>query len=306
MPEPKAGEVQIQVMACGICGTDVHIYHGDEGAAPTPAGTVLGHEFSGVVTAVGEGVAEFAVGDRVCVDPNKLCNECDYCKGGIGHFCENMIGIGTTVHGGFAQYVSVPKSQVYKIADTTTFDMAAMTEPVACCLHGIDMCQIQAGDTVAVIGGGNSALQEAVLLSQGCKKVTVVQNLAFLTGESKLAEILNSKDNVEIIYNTVVTELIADGELKAIRVKNTETNEERSLSLDGMFVAIGLVPDTDVAKELINVDERGYILSGEDTLTNVDGIFAAGDCRTKGVRQIATAIADGASAALGACKYIES
>ena len=111
-PTPKAGEVLLKVKACGICGTDVHIYHGDEGAAATPAGTVLGHEFAGVVEAVGEGVTSVKVGDRVCVDPNKLCNECAYCKGGIGHFCEHMIGIGTTVHGGFAEYCAVPESQV--------------------------------------------------------------------------------------------------------------------------------------------------------------------------------------------------
>lgn len=176
---------------------------------------------------------------------------------------------------------------------------------------GISFCALCDGafyknKEVAVIGGGNSALQEAVLLSQSCKKVTVIQNLAFLTGETKLAEILYAKDNVEIIYNTVVAELVSNGELKAIMVKNTETNEETKLELDGMFVAIGLVPDTDVVKDLISLDERGYITSGEDTLTNVEGIFAAGDCRTKGVRQIATAIADGASAALGACRYIEN
>lgn len=153
-PIPKLGEVLIKVMACGICGTDVHIFHGDEGAAPTPAGTVLGHEFAGIVEAIGDGVKGVAVGDRVCVDPNKLCNECYYCKSGIGHFCENMIGIGTTVNGGFSEYCVVPESQVYKIADTTTFEMAAMTEPVACCVHGIDMCDISCGDTVAVIGGG--------------------------------------------------------------------------------------------------------------------------------------------------------
>ena len=153
-PTPKAGEVLLKVKACGICGTDVHIYHGDEGAAATPAGTVLGHEFAGIVEAVGEGVTSVKVGDRVCVDPNKLCNECPYCKAGIGHFCEHMIGIGTTVHGGFAEYCAVPQSQVYKIADTTTYEMAAMTEPVACCVHGIDLCEIKAGDTVAVIGGG--------------------------------------------------------------------------------------------------------------------------------------------------------
>ena len=153
-PKAGAGEVLIKVMACGICGTDVHIFHGDEGAAPTPAGTVLGHEFAGVVEEIGDGVKGVVVGDRVCVDPNKLCNECYYCKSGIGHFCEDMIGIRTTVNGGFSEYCVVPESQVYKIADTTTFEMAAMTEPVACCVHGIDMCDISCGDTVAVIGGG--------------------------------------------------------------------------------------------------------------------------------------------------------
>ncbi len=177
--------------------------------------------------------------------------------------------------------------------------------------NGISFCALcdgafYAGKDVAVIGGGNSALQEAVLLSQSSKKVTVIQNLAFLTGESKLAEILNGKDNVEIIYNTIVTELISDGELKAIKLKNTETGDESELKIDGMFVAIGLVPDSTVAKGLTDLDERGYIISGEDTVTNVDGVFAAGDCRTKKVRQIATAIADGASAALAACNYIEN
>ena len=154
IPKAKRGEVVVKVMACGICGTDVHIYHGDEGAAKTPAGTVLGHEFAGIVTEVGEGVKSIKVGDRVCVDPNVLCNECYYCMSGIGHFCENMTGIGTTVNGGFAEYCAVPESQAYKFSDNTTYEMAAMTEPVACCVHGIDLCNVKPGDTVAVIGGG--------------------------------------------------------------------------------------------------------------------------------------------------------
>ena len=141
-PTPKEDEVLIKVKACGICGTDVHIFHGDEGAAATPTGTVLGHEFAGEVESVGRDITDIKPGDRVCVDPNKLCNDCYYCKSGIGHFCENITGIGTTVNGGFAEYCVVPRSQVYKFSDNTTFEEAAMTEPLACCLHGIDMCNI--------------------------------------------------------------------------------------------------------------------------------------------------------------------
>lgn len=154
VPVPGAGQVQIRVHACGICGTDIHIFEGDEGAAKSPAGTILGHEFAGEITAVGPGVTDYQVGDRVCVDPNELCGKCDYCRGGIGHYCTAMNGYGTTVNGGFAEYCVVPTSQVYRIPDEMTFDQAAMAEPVACCIHGIDMCEIHPGDTVAIFGAG--------------------------------------------------------------------------------------------------------------------------------------------------------
>ena len=153
-PMANVNEVVVKVMACGICGTDIHIYEGDEGAAATPPNTVLGHEFAGIVTEIGSGVKNIKIGDRVCVDPNKLCGECYYCKSAIGHFCENIIGIGTTVNGGFEQYCAVPQSQIYKIADTTSFEEAAMTEPVSCCMHGIDLCNIKTDDTVLIIGCG--------------------------------------------------------------------------------------------------------------------------------------------------------
>lgn len=154
IPEISADEVLIKVHACGICGTDLHIFDGDEGAAPTPAGTVLGHEFSGEVIKIGELVKTVSVGDTVCVDPNKLCGYCDYCRGGIGHFCENIVGIGTTVNGGFEEYCRVPQSQVYPFPKSISFEKAAMAEPVACCLHGVDMCDISCGGTVLIIGGG--------------------------------------------------------------------------------------------------------------------------------------------------------
>ena len=154
MPSIGAGEVLIKVMACGVCGTDVHIFEGDKGAADTVPPTILGHEFAGVVEAVGDGVTACAPGDRVCVDPNKLCGKCDACRRGDGHFCSSMVGIGTTVNGGFAQYCAVPESQVFHLADSTSFLQGAMTEPAACCLHGIDLCSIAPGSSVIVIGGG--------------------------------------------------------------------------------------------------------------------------------------------------------
>ena len=155
--KPTVGkrDVLINVKACGVCGTDVHIYEGDKGAADVTPPTILGHEFAGVVEAVGSDVTGFKPGDRVCIDPNHPCGCCEPCRDGINHYCEHMTGYGTTVNGGFAEYCSVDMQQVYKLGDHTSFEQGAMTEPVACCLHGIDMCNIKPGSTVVVIGGGH-------------------------------------------------------------------------------------------------------------------------------------------------------
>ena len=155
-PKPVLGphDVLIQVKACGVCGTDVHIYEGDKGAADVTPPTILGHEFSGVVAEVGPEVSDFAVGDRVCIDPNHPCGCCEPCRDGINHYCEHMTGYGTTVDGGFAEYCAVDAQQVYKLGPNTSFEQGAMTEPVACCLHGMDMCDVKPGSSVVVIGGG--------------------------------------------------------------------------------------------------------------------------------------------------------
>lgn len=187
MPKAKPGEVIVQVMACGICGTDVHIYEGDEGAAATPPGTVLGHEFAGIVTEVGENVKNINIGDRVCIDPNKLCGSCRYCRNAAGHFCEHMIGIGTTINGGFEQFCAVPESQIYKISETTSFEEAAMAEPVSCCLHGIDLCNIKADDTVLVIGCGMIGL----IMIQLAKISGAARVIAIETDEEKFDKAIN-------------------------------------------------------------------------------------------------------------------
>ena len=154
MPKVGPKDVLIQVKACGVCGTDVHIYEGDKGAAEVTPPTILGHEFSGVIAEVGSEVTNYKAGDRVCIDPNCYCGACEPCRNGVVHYCEHMIGYGTTVNGGFAEYCAVNERQVYKLGDNTSFEQGAMTEPVACCLHGMDMCEIRPGHQVGVIGGG--------------------------------------------------------------------------------------------------------------------------------------------------------
>lgn len=179
--------------------------------------------------------------------------------------------------------------------------------------EGVSYCAVcdgafYKGKTVAIIGGGNTALQEANLLADGCTKVYVVQNLAFMTGERNLLMRLEEKDNVELIYSTVVEELVGEVELRGIKVKNTESGELTQLDVDGVFVAIGQVPENEPFSNAVKLSDYGYIEAGEDCMpkTELKGIFVAGDCRTKSVRQVTTATADGAVAALAACKYIDS
>ena len=169
-------DVLIQVKACGVCGTDVHIYEGDKGAAEVTPPTILGHEFAGIISEVGSQVKNYKPGDRVCIDPNCYCGACDPCRNGVAHYCENMIGYGTTVDGGFAEYCSVDERQVYLLGENTTFEQGAMAEPVACCLHGIDMCEIQPGHQVVVIGGGMIGLLMLQLAKlAGAAKVALLE-----------------------------------------------------------------------------------------------------------------------------------
>ena len=174
--------------------------------------------------------------------------------------------------------------------------------------EGISFCAVcdgafYEGKTVAVIGGGNSALQEAILLSETSKKVYVVQNLDYLTGEDKLQQIIAKKDNIEVILGTVVDKFLGEKELTGISVSTN--GAIRDIDVDGVFIAIGLLPQNEPFADAVELNDYGYVVSGEDCLTNTEGIFVAGDCRTKRIRQVATAAADGAVAALAACSYLE-
>ena len=176
---------------------------------------------------------------------------------------------------------------------------------------GISFCAVcdgafYTGQHAAMIGGGNSALQEALLLSEVCSKVTIVQNLADFTGEKKLAEAITEKDNVEVFFSTLVDEyLTTDGALTGLRLKNDITGEKFDIAVDGAFLAVGLQPENEPFADFAALNAWGYFDSAEDCLTATPGLFVAGDCRSKRIRQVTTAAADGAIAAMAACHYLD-
>ena len=178
--------------------------------------------------------------------------------------------------------------------------------------EGISFCAVCDGDfyngkTVCVAGGGNSALQEAILLAGKCEKVIMLQDLPEFTGEKKLQDILFARPNVEKHTGVKITALNTEaGNLRSVTVEPREGGEAREVSCDGLFVAIGLIPENDAFADLANLNAWGYFDSDEDCITRTPGIYAAGDCRSKKVRQLTTAVADGAAAALAACRYIDA
>ncbi len=160
------------------------------------------------------------------------------------------------------------------------------------------------GKDVAVIGGGNTALQDADFLSNYCNKVYLVHRRDEFRGEAGLVEPLKKKDNVEFVLSATVKDILGENVVEGLVINNKKTGEDFQISVSGVFVAIGQVPDNQAFSGLVDLDETGFVAASEDCMTSRPGIFAAGDCRTKGVRQLTTAAADGAVAALAACKYI--
>ena len=187
--EINADEVLIKVAYCGVCGTDVHIFNAEGGAFAVKPPLIPGHEFSGVVEKIGGAVKNVQVGDHVSGDPNIMCGKCYFCRNGMEHFCTENIGVGTTVDGGFAEYVAMKASHVFKVPKDLNLLYAAMSEPVSCCVHGMDLCKIKHGDTVLIMGGGPIgmiSLQLAKIAGAGCvilsEPVEEKRNLALKLG----------------------------------------------------------------------------------------------------------------------------
>ena len=175
---------------------------------------------------------------------------------------------------------------------------------------GISFCAVcdgafYAGQDVAMIGGGNSALQEALLLAETSKSVTVIQNLPTFTGEKRLADALMEKDNVTVHFSTVVTGYRSEnGALTGLNLRS-EDGREFAIDVDGAFLAVGLSPENDAFAEHAALNQWGYFDSAEDCRTRTEGLFVAGDCRSKRIRQVVTAASDGAVAAMAACMYLD-
>ena len=176
--------------------------------------------------------------------------------------------------------------------------------------EGISFCAVCDGDfykgqTVCVAGGGNSALQEAILLSDKCKEVIMLQDLPYFTGEERLQKVLFARDNVRAFTGIQILRLLSEnGELSGVEIENRESGEKTTILCNGLFVAIGLIPENDPFQSLAALNDYGYFDSDESCTTKTPGIFVAGDCRSKAVRQVTTAAADGTIAALAACRYI--
>ena len=161
------------------------------------------------------------------------------------------------------------------------------------------------GRDVAVAGGGNTAIEDATFLANYCNKVYVIHRRDSFRAEDALVKALKTKENVEFVLDSNIKELIGTDSLEAVVVENKNNKESRKIEVAGLFVAIGQKPENNEFSSVVNLDDAGYILGGEDTKTNVSGIFVAGDTRTKAVRQLATAAGDGAVAGLGAAAYID-
>ena len=161
------------------------------------------------------------------------------------------------------------------------------------------------GRDVAVAGGGNTAIEDATFLANYCNKVYVIHRRDSFRAEDALVKALKTKENVEFVLDSNIKELIGTDGLEAVVVENKNNKESRKIEVAGLFVAIGQKPENNEFSSVVNLDDAGYILGGEDTKTNVSGIFVAGDTRTKAVRQLATAAGDGAVAGLGAAAYID-
>jgi len=199
----KPNEILVKVAACGVCGTDIRILEGTTHSTPP---VILGHEYTGIVEDIGVDVTQFERGDKVVIDPNIVCGHCYYCHRGLVNLCENLTALGVDIDGGFAEYSIVPVNQAYKLYHNVPLEWGCFVEPLSCAIRGIDLANIQLGDTVVILGAGTVGLIMIQLVKlAGSSKIIVVEPKADRRKKaSKLgANIVISLEEVDL-KNTVM------------------------------------------------------------------------------------------------------
>jgi L-iditol 2-dehydrogenase len=245
-PSIKPDELLLRIEACGICGTDRHLFHGEFPCTPpvTP-----GHEFSGIVEAVGGEVSGFAVGDRVTGDPNIACHRCAHCQAGRVNLCSNLSAIGIHRDGGFAEYVALPYKQAFSLPADLNPAHGAFCEPLGCCLHAIDLGQIRPGSTVAVLGGGVIGLL-TVQLARLAGASTIILSTR-QASRRKLAEALGATATIDASIANLIEAVVGPGGLtpggvdvvfECAGVRETVEQSMRLARAGGTVVIVGVTP----------------------------------------------------------------
>ena len=254
LKSPGNDELLIEVESCGVCGTDFHIFSGESYAAEK---VILGHEYCGTVVQTGKDVSGFSIGDKIAVDPNIYCGKCYYCRKGQIQFCENLRALGVTLNGGFAEYSIVPVKQAYKLPHDFELIKASFSEPLSCCIHGIDQADIKPGNSVTIIGAGTIGLLMMQLAkTAGAFLVIVIEpveskrNLALKLG----ADHALSPNDENLITN--IKDISFDGVDIAIECAGNSKAVELAAGLlkrGGTLVVFGLSGKT--AKITLSLDD---------------------------------------------------
>ncbi|WP_192250924.1 zinc-dependent alcohol dehydrogenase family protein [Mesorhizobium silamurunense] len=245
-PLPGPEDVLVRIEACGVCGTDRHLFHGE---FPSKPPVTLGHEFCGIVEAAGEAVAAIAVGDRVTGDPNVSCGRCSQCRAGRVNLCSNLRAIGIHRDGGFADYVVMPQSQAFLLPADLKPTHGAFCEPLACCLHGVDLAAIRPGAAVVVLGGGVIGLL-TVQLAKLAGAATIILSTRQASRRA-LAEELGATATVDPSAGDPIEAIAGksglvpggvDVVLECAGVRDTVEQSVRLARAGGTVIIVGVVP----------------------------------------------------------------
>lgn len=264
-PQLNNKEVLVNVKACGLCGTDVHIYNG-EFEADFPV--VIGHEFSGIIEKVGSEVTRYALGDKVAVNPNKPCHNCEYCRSGKENLCTDLTSLGVNIDGGFAEFTAVPESSTYKIPKTLDFESGAFVEPLSCAIHGVETIEINKGDNVLVLGSGPTGLllMQLAQLSGASKVISSDINpkrlkVANRLGASETVDATkkNLPESVKSIFDTKGADVV----IEAVGSKTTMVQSLEAAKPGGNILWFGVSsPEMEVPIKPFEVYQKELTIQG--------------------------------------------